>query len=579
MEYNKDSFLAGVAVGRTLKGWASAGSGASEQYPGGYGWDTSNPQTVYRHMRPAGWLPMPTPAEDELWLLMQIPAEGRGYIAFETDTTAKKNADNTTYHPDYTVDVYDVVDGSRTLKEHTSVASGAVWETSLLGSDYHNPVVEDGATYTQALVRVYGPALMRFIWRHHSALNNGSSAWGQYMDWRVVEIAGRLPSVVIFGRQNQGLKYSAPATNATRFFALHGTNKLKYLNFSHSAQQPGYAGGTNLRAVLELDCSSITDGVSFSGCYKLLAVPHLNLENSTVAPNFNTCYALVVAPSFDVPKATTASSLFYNCKSLEKVGNLSFPAAQTIAGLFSGCTSLKRVGRIFAPVATVASTLFTGCTSLEEVADIDLPAVTNMGSMFYNCISIEAAPSISAPAATIATNMFYGCQRLKKLPAITVNATSNNANDIFYMCLDATETEEINVGSAVATRVFANCYGLRKAKITASGGGAVFSGCVNLEDVEITCTGRICTPVSGGKFYQSLRRFIFRTTNTAFGGSALDFSGTSLCRPEVLEMFAEMPDISSGTTRNITLKRTPAAADLTADDIAVAVAKGWSIVT
>lgn len=80
---------------------------------------------------------------------------------------------------------------------------------------------------------------------------------------------------------------------------------------------------------------------------------------------------------------------------------------------------------------------------------------------------------------------------------------------------------------------------------------------------------------------RSLRKVVFIGTEnmTAFPGN-INFYKTNLSVAAVAEMFNSLPDISTSTTRTITLKHTPAAAEgIPEATLAVATNKGWTVVT
>ena len=80
---------------------------------------------------------------------------------------------------------------------------------------------------------------------------------------------------------------------------------------------------------------------------------------------------------------------------------------------------------------------------------------------------------------------------------------------------------------------------------------------------------------------KSLRKVVFSGTEnmTAFPGN-INFSKTNLSVAAVAEMFNSLPDISTSTTRTITLQHTPAAAEgIPEATLAVATNKGWTVVT
>ena len=79
----------------------------------------------------------------------------------------------------------------------------------------------------------------------------------------------------------------------------------------------------------------------------------------------------------------------------------------------------------------------------------------------------------------------------------------------------------------------------------------------------------------------SLRKLLFTNceTMTSFPTN-IDLSNTALEADAVLAFFNTLPDISTSTTRTITLKSTPAVAEgIPEATLAVATNKGWTVVT
>lgn len=80
---------------------------------------------------------------------------------------------------------------------------------------------------------------------------------------------------------------------------------------------------------------------------------------------------------------------------------------------------------------------------------------------------------------------------------------------------------------------------------------------------------------------RSLRKVVFSGTEnmTAFPGN-INFNKTNLSVAAVTEMFNSLPDISTSTTRTITLTHTPAVSEgIPEATLAIATNKGWTVVT
>ena len=110
-----------------------------------------------------------------------------------------------------------------------------------------------------------------------------------------------------------------------------------------------------------------------------------------------------------------------------------------------------------------------------------------------------------------------------------------------------------------------------------------FMQCTSLR--ELTCDISDTTgwnrPFYAGQPCSSLRKLLFTggESLTSFPGN-IDLSNTALGADAVLAFFNTLPDISTSTTRTITLKNTPAvAAGIPESTLAIATNKGWTVVT
>ena len=100
-----------------------------------------------------------------------------------------------------------------------------------------------------------------------------------------------------------------------------------------------------------------------------------------------------------------------------------------------------------------------------------------------------------------------------------------------------------------------------------------------LEELVVDISKFTANGISEG--LRSLRKVVFSGTEnmTAFPGN-INFSKTNLSVAAVAEMFNSLPDISTSTTRTITLTHTPAVSEgIPADTLAIATNKGWTVVT
>lgn len=209
MEYNKDSFLAGVAVGRTLKGWASgAGAGGS-----GSDVDTADPWSVYERTKPAGWTDLPSPAANEMYLIVHIPEGGRALLSL---SVSKLDFGGTLL-----CQIGTYADGEYTA--YTTATNKAINEFTLNAADYPD-LLKTSDGYLQAIVRISSvdAEISGVHWEYHSAkYDKSKSVYEQYTDWPIVAVLGNLPSLWLpVGKYLDAAGNALANTSYTQFFGL-----------------------------------------------------------------------------------------------------------------------------------------------------------------------------------------------------------------------------------------------------------------------------------------------------------------------------------------------------------------------
>ena len=121
---------------------------------GSSGGDPLDPVEVYNNTRPSDWLSMPTPADNEMYLLFHIPDGVSSLLAFTVTCTGN-----------YTVSLGSVSDGAFVQMSSTSVASGSKYEAELFADDYGN-LTSDGMK--QVMVKVSGTDILTWAPSTHS---------------------------------------------------------------------------------------------------------------------------------------------------------------------------------------------------------------------------------------------------------------------------------------------------------------------------------------------------------------------------------------------------------------------------
>ena len=282
------------------------------------GTEAPAPEEVYRTARPASWLTIPEPEDDEMYLLVHI-----------TDGLSTLLAFTVTCSGSYTVELGTISEGGVfSALSSTAAASGEVYETELFASAY------DGLTDSgmkQAVVRITGTDILTWEPSAHS----GKTAPLNFSGWNIVEIKCRLPkgTAVLCGNgtKNRELR-------GLRFFTWDGPGR--------AASMSGMFNNCSaLTAVLKLDTSGVTDMSNlFNGCASLTAIPELNTANVTnMNSMFYGCSAIAAVPPLDCTEATAMGNIFSGCYALTDIPVLKVAKAASVGSMFYNCLSLGEI--------------------------------------------------------------------------------------------------------------------------------------------------------------------------------------------------------------------------------------------
>ena len=331
---------------------------------GGGSGEPLDPVEVYNTTRPSDWLSMPTPADNELYLLFHIPDGFSSLLAFTVTCTGN-----------YTVALGSVSDGAFVQMRSTTVASGSKYETELFANGYGN-LTSDG--HKQVMVKVSGTDILTWAPSKHSKKTSPSNFAG----WNIVEISCNLPSgtSVACGSSSGNI-----SLKKLRYFAWYGKNAVTNMSSM-------FINCYSLTAIPQMDTSAVTDMSSmFDFCYSLTAIPQMDTSAVTnMLQMFSNCYSLTAIPQMDTSAATNMANMFYSCSSLTAIPQMDTSAVTNMSSMFRVCNSLTAVPQMDTSAVTDMSSMFNSCYSLTAIPQIDTSAVTDMSSMFYSCYSLTA---------------------------------------------------------------------------------------------------------------------------------------------------------------------------------------------
>jgi hypothetical protein len=249
---------------------------------------------------------------------------------------------------------------------------------------------------------------------------------------------------------------------------------------------------------------------------------------TSYSSTFNNCTSLLEVPTnFSMAGATTVTSAFSGCRSLQYLPAITTPATSG-ASMFSGCYALKTIGNFTANSMTTASSMFNQCFSLDlRNTTLTLPSLVTTTSMFTQIGSPNITFGGTGTITGSVNGMFSGSNVLK-LRDLTFTSSISNATDCGSMFSSQTILDEVNIstfttnGTASTTSMFANCWNIKKLIL--------------------------------GGFNQT-----FTIANCSLGAAELDALYTSL---------------GTVTGKTITVTGNPGT---TGDNPAIATAKGWTV--
>ena len=308
---------------------------------GGSSSDPLDPVQVYNTTRPSDWLPMPTPAENEMYLLFHIPDGVSSLLAFTVTCTGN-----------YTVALGTVSNGTFVQSSSTSIASGSKYETELFADDYGN-LTSDG--HKQVMVKVSGTDILTWAPSTHSKKTFPSNFAG----WNIVEISCRLPS-------GTGVSCGTDTVYKTlhklRYFTWDGKNNV-------TSMMDMFYGCSSLVAILHLDTQNVTHMLyMFYGCSSLVAIPQLDTQNvMSMLYMFYGCSSLVAIPQLDTQNVENMMRMFYGCRSLAAIPQLNYQKICNLSGTFVGCNSLVAIHGLFMQNVINIDSAFGTCYSLSSL--------------------------------------------------------------------------------------------------------------------------------------------------------------------------------------------------------------------
>ena len=179
-----------------------------------------------------------------------------------------------------------------------------------------------------------------------------------------------------------------------------------------------------------LNTSKITSmEYMLSGCSNLTEVAKIDTSNLTTATYmFSGCSNLKNLPNLDLSKVTNANGMLCDCGFVElpkDLGDLQISHIKSMYSIFSSCKKLISINNLDLSGVNDCNGAFANCTALTTVSGIDLSNATSIYGMFNGCSALKEVSGIVAPKATSWTGMFRNCSMLETIGEIDMSAVNN----------------------------------------------------------------------------------------------------------------------------------------------------------
>lgn len=202
---------------------------------------------------------------------------------------------------------------------------------------------------------------------------------------------------------------------------------------------------------------------------------------------------------------------------------------------------IKQIPMIDTSDYTSMSSMFNGYSSLITIPQLDTSKVTDMSGMFSSCASLKEIPLLNTSNVTNMNFMFNSCNSLSKIPALDTSQVTD-IETAFQNC------------SALVTIPKLNFARIQKINMS------TFLNCRSLENV-------------GG--FEDLGKLFVYDANNYHHTVCFSYSA-KLTHESLMNIINYLYDISSKKTQQLELGSTNLA-KLTAEEIAIATNKGWTV--
>ena len=282
-----------------------------------------------------------------------------------------------------------------------------------------------------------------------------------------------------------------------------------------------------------------------------LTVINLQQQNSALAKAHTVGWLDIAIKGSNITSLVLggATVYMYMC---ENVDIYSFGSITVLQQLFFNFYALQK----FSLPSNISSVtdmyrMFAGCRTLKNIPIFDTSSNTSFSSFCVDCYSLQEFPLFNTAAGINFQNMFESCYSLRTIPLLNV-ANGTSFNYMLNACVNIQIVPLLNtIKGTNFTGMFQQMYSLQLVPNINTALGTAFGSVVNLST--------------------SIARGAFQGTRYA-----ISYNNLCLSRAAIVEIFNGLGTAVGSQT--ITVTNNPGRAALTAPEILIATAKGWTVV-
>ena len=432
---------------------------AIETIEGGGGGGSKTPEEVYATERPADWLKMPTPAENECYFLMLLPQEysakyttTENIVAYDywSETSQVQTITLGSLTPSATAseitsdDV--IVDGNGNFGVVRSISGTDITVVSI-----ENPNTEEYQKFELNAYNLSGQT----VHFSYGTVVNGAFVASKTDDWTPsssdanysyslyyndfgddISTGERQVMIKMDTSDLSGSGYVRPTLTSSGYLATNKEVKEYYLNsamfrFGNFGSPYHQFSGVEFARFGSVYPSYTTMAYAFyeNKDLKTILMDDLDMTSSVTNMSFmfQNCYSLQSVPLFDTSSVTDMPYMFQNCNSLQSVPLFDTSSVTNMSGMFQNCNSLQSANLLNYSFAKISGTsgLNNFMTSYKS------------GNTIYLSSDTSKYPSAGLASALVgsgtATVKIHGEDNILPLAANATTVFSTNANVLVYV--------------------------------------------------------------------------------------------------------------------------------------------------